>query len=68
MILAQLEDLGYTTVELLLVAEGQPRDIPRLLLMGEATADALERMLGMSPGGLWQSWREDFARWQTLLA
>lgn len=68
MILAQLEDPGYTTVELLLVAEGQPRDIPRLLLMGEATADALERMLGMSPGGLWQSWREDFASWQTLLA
>ncbi|HEX6554676.1 MAG TPA: TetR/AcrR family transcriptional regulator [Ktedonobacteraceae bacterium] len=67
-ILALLEDLGYATVELLLVEEGKPRDIPRLVQMGEATADALERVLGMSPGGLWQSWSEDFSRWQALLA
>lgn len=67
-ILALLEDLGYATVELLLAEEGGHPDIPRLFQMGEATADTLERVLGMRPGCLWQSWSEDFARWQTLLA
>jgi AcrR family transcriptional regulator len=66
--LSLLEDLGYATVELLLVKEGEHPDIPRLVQMGEATADALERVLGMQPGCLWQSWSEDFARWQALLA
>ena len=67
-ILALLEDLGYVTVELLLAEEGEHPDIPRLVQMGEATADALERVLGMEPGCLWQSWSEDFSRWQALLA
>ena len=67
-ILSLLEDLGYATVELLFAQEGEHPDISRLIQMGEATADALERVLGMSPGGLWQSWSEDFARWQALLA
>jgi AcrR family transcriptional regulator len=67
-ILALLEDLGYATVELLLGEEGEHPDLPQLIQMGEATADALERVLGMSPGRLWQSFREDFARWQALLA
>jgi AcrR family transcriptional regulator len=67
-ILSLLEDLGYATVELLLAEEGERPDISRLVQLGEATADALERVLGMKPGCLWQSWSEDFSRWQTLLA
>ena len=66
-ILCLLEDLGYATVELLFAEEGGHLDIPRLVQPGEATADALERMLGMPPGGLWQSWSEDFSRWQALI-
>lgn len=66
-ILSLLEDLGYATVELLFAQEGEHPDIPRLVQLGEATADALERVLGMKPGGLWQSWSEDFSRWQALL-
>jgi len=68
MILSLLEDLGYATVELLLVEKGERPDISRLVQLGEATADALERVLGMKPGGLWQSWSEDLSRWQALLA
>ena len=67
-ILSLLEDLGYATVELLLAEEGEHLDISQLLQLGEATADALERMLGMEPGRLWQSWSGDFSRWQTFLA
>ncbi|GHO59558.1 TetR/AcrR family transcriptional regulator [Ktedonobacter robiniae] len=68
MILSLLEDLGYTTVELLLAEESEHPDISRLVQLGEATADALERVLGMKPGCLRQSWSEDFSRWQALLA
>jgi len=67
-ILALLEDLGYATVELLFAEVGEHPDISRLVQMGEATADALERVLGISSGCLWQSWSEDFSRWQALLA
>ena len=67
-ILSLLEDLGYATVELLLTEEGEHPDLSRLFQIGEATADALERVLGMRPGCLWQSWSEDFSRWQALLA
>ena len=66
-ILALLEDLGYATVELLLVEEGKHPDLSRLVQMGMAVAETLERALGMPKGGLWQSWREDFAHWQALL-
>jgi AcrR family transcriptional regulator len=67
-ILALLEDLEYATVEFLLVEEGKQIDTSRMVQIGEATADALERVLGMKPGCLWQSWSEDFSRWQALLA
>jgi len=67
-ILSLLEDLGYATVELLLAEESKPIDFLQITQIGEATADALERVLGMKPGYLWQSWSEDFARWQALLA
>jgi AcrR family transcriptional regulator len=68
MILSLLEDLGYATVELLLAGEGERPDIARIVQAGEATAEAVERMLGISPGGLWQSWSEAFSLWQALLA
>ena len=67
-ILSLLEDLGYATAGLLLVEEGAPLDVVWMTQMGEATADALERVLGMRSGRLRQSWSEDFARWQALLA
>ena len=67
MIISLLEDLGYATVELLLVKEGEHIDFPRLVRIGEAKANALERVLGMKPGCLRQSWSEDLLRWQVLL-
>jgi AcrR family transcriptional regulator len=67
MILSLLEDLGYAIVELLLMEEGKPINFPRMAQLGEATMDALERVLGMQPGGLRQFWREDFSQWQALL-
>jgi AcrR family transcriptional regulator len=67
-IICLLEDLGYATVELLLAEEGKQVDISGMVQIGEATAEALERVLGMKLGGLWQSWSEDFSRWQALLA
>jgi AcrR family transcriptional regulator len=67
-ILSLLEDLGYATVELLFAQEGEHPDTSRMVQLGAATADALERVLGMQPGCLWQSWSEDFSRWQALLA
>ncbi len=68
MIISLLEDLGYATVELLLVEKGKPIDVPRIAQISEATADALERMLGISPGFLRQSWNEVLSQWQALLA
>jgi AcrR family transcriptional regulator len=68
MILSLLEDLGYAIIELLFVEDGERLDVPRMTQIGEATADALERLLGMKPGCLRQSWSEDLLRWQTLLA
>jgi AcrR family transcriptional regulator len=68
MIFSLLEDLGYATVELLLVEESEPLDIQRMTQMGEATADALERVLGMRSGRLREQWGEDLSRWQALLA
>jgi AcrR family transcriptional regulator len=68
MILSLLEDLGYAVAALLLVEEGAPLDTPRMVQMSEATVDALERVLGMTPGHLWRQWSEDLSRWRALLA
>jgi TetR/AcrR family transcriptional repressor of nem operon len=67
MIIALLEDLGYAIAEILLVKENERFDFPLMVRMGEATADAMERLLGMKSGHLLQAWREDFLRWQELL-
>jgi AcrR family transcriptional regulator len=66
-IISLIEDLGYATVELLLAEQGKPIDFLQIIQIGEATADALERVLGMKPGCLRQPWREDLLRWQALL-
>jgi AcrR family transcriptional regulator len=68
MIISLLEDLSYAMIDLLLVEDGTPLDFPRMVQMGDATADALERVLGMKPGSLRQPWSKDFSRWQALLA
>ncbi len=65
-VISLLEDLGYATAEVLLVEEGVPLDVSRITRIGMATADALERVLGMKPGCLQQSWSEDLLRWQAL--
>ena len=67
MIIALLEDLGYATVELLLVEDGKPIDITRMAQIIEATMDAMERVLGTKPGCLLQFWNEDLLQWQALL-
>ncbi len=68
MIISLLEDLGYAVAEVLLVEEGVHINVPQMVQIGEATADALERVLGMKPGCLRQSWSADLSRWQALLA
>jgi hypothetical protein len=68
MIIALLQDLGDAIAELLLVEEGTPFDFPQMAQISEATADALERVLGMKSGSLQRSWSEDLSRWQVLLA
>jgi AcrR family transcriptional regulator len=67
MIFSLLEDLGNGIVGLLLVEEGEPLDIPQIVQIGEATADALERVVGMKSGGLRRQWGEDLSQWQSLL-
>ena len=68
MIISLLEDLGYATVELLLVEEGKSIDISQITQISEATADAMERLLGISSGCLRRLWNEDILQWQVLLA
>jgi AcrR family transcriptional regulator len=63
MIIALLEDLGDATVDLLLAEERSPDDLPRLARIAEATADALERVLGAKPGCLQHAWREELEVW-----
>jgi AcrR family transcriptional regulator len=65
MLISLLEDLGYAFGEL---AEDVERvDVTRMAQISDATADALERVLGMKSRRLRQSWREAFSRWQALV-
>ena len=52
--------------------ERKVREAARVLdivhLGPDATVDALERVLGMTPGRLWRQWSEDLSRWRALLA
>lgn len=68
MIISLLEDFAYAVADLPLAEDGNLLDFSRLAQMGEATADALERVLGMQPGCLLRSWREDLSRWQAFFS
>jgi AcrR family transcriptional regulator len=63
MIISLLEDLGYTTVELLLSEERSPDDLPRLERIVAACADALERVLGAPAGCLQRASRGELLQW-----
>jgi AcrR family transcriptional regulator len=67
MIISLLEDLGYAITEILLVGEDERIDLPGMVRVGEATADALERLLGMRLGSLLELWRDDLERWAEIL-
>jgi len=72
-IISLLEDLAYATVEVLLEDEGPPIDvsridISRLSQISDATADAMERVLGMEAGYLRRSWREHVLIWEALFS
>lgn len=63
MIISLLEDMGNAIVELLLAEERAISDIPQIARIAEATADALERVLGAQPGCMQASWREALSLW-----
>ncbi|MGH7882941.1 MAG: TetR/AcrR family transcriptional regulator [Candidatus Dormibacteraceae bacterium] len=66
-ILSLHNDLGYTIAELLLSEEREIPDFPRIAQMTEATADALERVVGVKPGCLRNAGRDAFSQWQASL-
>jgi Transcriptional regulator len=65
MVLSLLEDVGFATVELLLSLDRTPSDLPRLERIVEASADALERVLGAPSGCLQRASREELSQWLT---
>jgi AcrR family transcriptional regulator len=62
-VISLFEDLGYATAELLLAEEHSPDDLPRLERIAEASADALERVLGAPEGCLQRAWHEELEPW-----
>ncbi len=58
-----LEDLGYTTTDLLLSGVRSPDDLQHLEQIVEAGADAFERVLGAPVGSFQRNWREELAPW-----
>jgi AcrR family transcriptional regulator len=65
MIISLLEDLAYAFAGL--VEDGRQLDFSRMAEISDATADALERLLGMRSGRLRQSWSEATSSWQDLV-
>ena len=65
MTISLLEDLAYAFAELL--EDGKQLDFSRLAEISDATAAALERLLGMKSGRLQQSWSDASASWQALV-
>ena len=63
MIIALLEDIGYASVDLLLVDSPSPQDRQRLERIVLASTDALERLLGAPSGCLQSATREGLAQW-----
>jgi AcrR family transcriptional regulator len=62
-IISLLEDLGYTTTDLLVSGERSPDDLPHLERIVTATADTLERVLGAPVGSFQRYWREELEPW-----
>jgi AcrR family transcriptional regulator len=67
MVFSLLEDVGYVIVEFLLEERELP-DLSRMTRIVEATADALERILGVKPGSLQQAWSEALSQWRVPLS
>jgi AcrR family transcriptional regulator len=64
MIIALRNDLGTAIAELLLSEEDTASIVPRVTRIANATADALERVLGAEPGSLPRTSDEALAQWQ----
>src|ERR1700730_13035485 len=60
-VISLFEDIGYATVELLLSGERSLDDLSRFERIAEASADALERVLGAPAGCLPRPSREELA-------
>jgi TetR/AcrR family transcriptional repressor of nem operon len=67
MIISLRNDLGDAIAELLLSEERELPDVSRIARIAEATADALERLLGVKPGCVQDAWREALSQWQVSL-
>lgn len=63
MIIALRNDLGTAIAELLLSEEDTASIVPRVTRIANATADALERVLGAEPGSLPRTSDEELAQW-----
>ena len=68
MIISLLDDFAYAIADLHLADGGKSLDFSQLTHMGEATVDAVERVVGMQRGYLRQSWREDLSQWQVFFS
>jgi AcrR family transcriptional regulator len=62
-VMSLLEDVGYATVDLLLLEKYEPADLSLLQRIVVACADALERVLGAPSGCLQQAAREGASQW-----
>jgi AcrR family transcriptional regulator len=62
-VISLFEDIGYATVELLLSGERSLDDLPRFERIVEASADALERVLGAPVGCLQRPSHEELTQW-----
>lgn len=68
MVISLLEDVGYASVELLLVEKLLPEDLLRLQRILLATTDALERLLGAPTGCLQPVSRDGLEQWMAAQA
>jgi tetracycline repressor-like protein len=63
-IIALRNDFGDAIIELLLSEDRELPDVPQIAQMVEATAEALERVLGVKPGCVQDARREALSQWQ----
>lgn len=64
MVVSLLDDLGHATAEILLSSDERGAlDASEMVEVVEATADAVERVLGAEPGCLRETWREALSHW-----